>query len=308
MLTPEQIAQAKKRGFLRNRDTDLFSARIVTAGGVFTAAQLHCIANCAEKFGTGKITFTSRQSAEVPGLPFAHLNDMEQKLLKDGLLVGGTGPTVRPVVACKGTVCTFGNIDTQHIAACLHERLYIGYHQVTLPHKFKIAVGGCGNSCVKPSINDLGFEGCKLVEFDTAKCLNCDVCSAADACHTGALSCTHGEVSLNTELCVNCGMCARNCKGQALSTQSRVRVYVGGTWGRSWRVGKLLPFVIQPDEVPDFAEKTVLWYKANGQKKERFALTLERVGLDVFMKAVSTDDLIQHKKQIIEQPVLEKES
>jgi dissimilatory sulfite reductase (desulfoviridin) alpha/beta subunit len=30
---------------------------------------------------------------------------------------------------------------------------------VTLPHKFKIGVGGCPNSCVKPSLNDVGIEG-----------------------------------------------------------------------------------------------------------------------------------------------------
>ena len=28
-----------------------------------------------------------------------------------------------------------------------------------LPHKFKIAVGGCPNNCVKPDLNDLGIVG-----------------------------------------------------------------------------------------------------------------------------------------------------
>lgn len=307
MAASEEIAGAKQRGFLKNRYDDQFSARIVTAGGVFTSTQLHCIAYCAEKFAAGKVTFTSRQSAEIPGIPFSQLDSVEQELQKEGLLVGGTGPTVRPVVACKGTVCSFGNIDTQDIAARLHERLYIGYHQITLPHKFKIAVGGCRNSCVKPSINDLGFEGCKSVEFKNSGCLNCSECFAAGACHTGALNRVKGIVSLNTELCINCGMCARNCRGQALHSQSKVRVYAGGTWGRSWRIGTLLPCLIQPEDIPAFAEKAVLWYKANGLKKERFALTLERIGIEKFIQDISDDSLLLRKAEILEQPIMEKE-
>ena len=34
----------------------------------------------------------------------------------------------------------------------IHERFYHGYREVKLPHKFKIAVGGCPNNCVKPDL------------------------------------------------------------------------------------------------------------------------------------------------------------
>ena len=36
---------------------------------------------------------------------------------------------------------------------------------VKLPHKFKIAVGGCPNNCVKPNLNDLGIIGQRVPEF-----------------------------------------------------------------------------------------------------------------------------------------------
>lgn len=75
-----------------------------------------------------------------------------------GLSFGGTGAKVRPVVACKGTTCVYGNLDTQALAASLYERFYVGMRQVSLPHKFKIGVGGCPNSCIKPSLNDFGVE------------------------------------------------------------------------------------------------------------------------------------------------------
>ena len=59
MLTKEQIMSVKARGFLRNRGTDCFSGRVVTVAGLFTPSELHTIAECAEKFGNGKVTFTA---------------------------------------------------------------------------------------------------------------------------------------------------------------------------------------------------------------------------------------------------------
>lgn len=35
----------------------------------------------------------------------------------------------------------------------------MGYRQIALPHKFKIAVGGCPNNCVKHNLNDVGIVG-----------------------------------------------------------------------------------------------------------------------------------------------------
>lgn len=39
-VTKEDIARVKVEGFLLNRETQLFSGRVVTSNGVFTAAQL----------------------------------------------------------------------------------------------------------------------------------------------------------------------------------------------------------------------------------------------------------------------------
>lgn len=83
---------------------------------------------------------------------------------------------MRPVVSCKGTTCQYGLIDTFDLSEKLHELYYIGYHGVSLPHKFKIAVGGCPNNCVKPNLNDLGIIGQRLPEIDLDKCKGCKVC------------------------------------------------------------------------------------------------------------------------------------
>lgn len=159
-LAKEDINVAKTRGFLLNRGTNCFSGRIVVAGGVYTSEQLTVISECAKKYGNGRVAFTVRQSAEVVGIPFEKIDDAihyieSQKL---GLEFGGTGRKVRPITACKGTTCVFGCCDTQKIAAQLHKKFYLGNINAELPHKFKIAVGGCANGCIKPSTNDAGIE------------------------------------------------------------------------------------------------------------------------------------------------------
>ena len=69
-LTPAQIAEVKGQGFLINRGSQLFSGRIVPAGGVFSAKQLKVISDVAEKLGNGKIVSTSRLAVEVTGIPY----------------------------------------------------------------------------------------------------------------------------------------------------------------------------------------------------------------------------------------------
>ncbi len=164
-MTNEDAARVKGLGFLRNRGTENFSGRLVPVGSVFTADELMAAAECAKKFGNGKIAFTTRMSAEIPGIPYEKI-DEARAFIKDkcALEFGGTGARVRPIVCCKGTTCVFGCCDTQAIARDLHEKFYVGMRGVALPHKLKIAVGGCPNSCVKPSLNDFAVEAKRTVD------------------------------------------------------------------------------------------------------------------------------------------------
>ena len=161
-MTADEVKLLKGRGWLPNKEAGRFSARIVTVNGMVTSDQLAAVAEAANRYGRGDVTFTSRQSIEVPGVPAANIAEFESALAAKGLAVGGTGPRVRPVVSCKGTVCPCGLIDTFALAAEIHRRFYEGWHGVALPGKFKIAVGGCPNNCVKPSLNDIGVTGALL--------------------------------------------------------------------------------------------------------------------------------------------------
>ena len=309
MLTNEQITSVKGRGFLRNRGTDCFSGRIVTVAGLFTPDQLHAIAECSEKYGNGKVIFTARLAAEIVGIPFDKIPEAEAFMAERGLYFGGTGAKVRPITACKGTTCVYGNIDTQALAKVIYDKFYIGMRDVKLPHKFKIGVGGCPNSCMKPSLNDVGVEGCRAFSFDSELCRGCKKCAVAESCPTKAVSVVNGKAVIDTSKCTNCGVCVGKCPFGAVPKEaaSVCRVFVGGTWGKTQRMGTLLNSVYSADEDPSVIEKVMLWYKENGYVKERLGATVDRIGTDALEAAIATDDLITRKDDILAKPLLERQ-
>ena len=181
-VSKEEEKRLKGQGFLNNRGTDEFSARVITVNGKVTAAQHRCMAEAAEKFGNGNLTYTTRLSVEIQGIPYEKIEEFQEFIAKEGLETGGTGAKVRPVVSCKGTTCQYGLLDSYAISEEIFRRFYKGYRQVALPHKFKIAVGGCPNNCVKPNLNDVGIIGQRIPHFDSEACKGCKKCAIEAAC------------------------------------------------------------------------------------------------------------------------------
>ena len=308
MLTSEQVTSVKARGFLRNRGTDCFSGRVVSIAGVFTANQLRAIAECAERFGEGKVIFTARLSAEIVGIPFGKIPEAEAFIAERGLSFGGTGAKVRPITACKGTTCVYGNIDTQALAKTIHDKFYIGMRDVKLPHKFKIGVGGCPNSCMKPSLNDVGVEGCRTFVFDESLCRGCKKCLVAMGCPSRAVSVVNGKAVTDESKCTKCGVCVGKCPFGAVpkEAKSACRIFVGGTWGKTQRMGTRLKEVYSEEEVPAIIEKVMLWYKENGYVKERLGATVDRLGVNALEVALETNDLLDRKEEIQKKALLER--
>ncbi len=108
--------RVKALGFLRNKGTDSFSGRIITVNGKITAAQNKCLSEAAQLFGNGIVTLTTRLTIEVQGIPYDKIEDFRAYIAKEGLVTGGTGSKVRPIVSCKGTTCQYGLIDTLAIS------------------------------------------------------------------------------------------------------------------------------------------------------------------------------------------------
>lgn len=131
----------------------LYALRILGSCGQFTAEELLNLAKLAQKFGKGCVTATSRGTIELEGISETELEEAVAAIQAAGLRLGGTGATVRAVVACKGTACRRGMYDVHALACCFDEQFY----GLEVPKKFKIGVFGCINSLGKAMAQDVGI-------------------------------------------------------------------------------------------------------------------------------------------------------
>lgn len=286
-LTPEQIAKVKGLGCLRDkRFDDVFNVRVITGNGKITTDEQRAIAQAADLFGSSEVAMTSRMTVEIQGVPYDNIPSLILFLKDNGLETGGTGPKVRPVVSCKGTTCQFGLIDTYSLSRKIHERFYQGYHDVPLPHKFKIAVGGCPNNCVKPDLNDIGIIGQRIFTPDTEKCRGCKNCAVELACPMKAAALSDGVISVDSEVCNKCGRCYKKCPfGAFESSVQGYKVCIGGRWGKKTAIGKPLSKIFtNEEEVLKVVEKAIILFRDEGIKGERFADTIERLGFEYVEK------------------------
>lgn len=282
-LSPEDIQRVKALGCLRDkRYDDVFNVRVITRNGRITAAEHHTIAEASEKFGSGAVAMTTRLTLEIQGVKYDNIPALIDFLKEHNLETGGTGKLVRPIVSCKGTTCQFGLIDTYGLSEKIHERFYIGYHTVTLPHKFKIAVGGCPNNCVKPNLNDIGVIGQRIPVVDLSKCRGCKKCQIEVNCPMKASKVVDGKVQRDPEICNGCGRCKGKCPfGAFAEYQEGYKIYIGGRWGKKFAHGIPLTHIFtSEEEVLNVIEKAILLFRDEGIAGERFADTIERLGFD----------------------------
>ena len=301
-VTPEEETRVKALGFLRDKTTaDKFNGRVITRNGKITAEETRTIAEAAERFGSGEVTMTSRLTMEIQGVPFDNIEPLREYLMQAGLETGGTGSKVRPVVSCKGTTCQYGLIDTFALSEEIHERFFHGYADVKLPHKFKIAVGGCPNNCVKPDLNDLGIIGQRIPLVDMEKCRGCKICRVENNCPIKVAKVENGKIVIDENACNHCGRCIGKCPFHAFENYTNgFRVYIGGRWGKRVAQGRYLDKVFtDKEEVLSVVEKAILLFREQGITGERFADTVERLGFENVQEQLLADDLLSRKEENI---------
>lgn len=161
-FTNEELMAAKGQGFIPQKDKEHFACRVVLPAGHLNKEQSSKLGEIAEKYGRGYISMTQRLGVEIPWIKHEDIENVKKELLQVGLENGGTGPRVRPIHTCKGTVCKFGLYDTDAIAKEMHERFYKKYYVEKLPGKLRLGLCGCKNSCSKPQLACIGLVGRKL--------------------------------------------------------------------------------------------------------------------------------------------------
>lgn len=301
-ISADEIKRVKALGFLNNKGTDLFNGRVITVNGKITATQAKVIAEAAEKFGNGDVEFTTRLTVEVRGIHFNDIEAFREYVAQAGLQTGGTGSVVRPVVSCKGTTCQYGLYDTFALSEKIHERFYLGYRTVKLPHKFKIATGGCPNNCVKPDLNDLGIVGQLVPNFDEDMCNGCKKCKIEKTCPMKAAKVEDGVLEIDKDICNNCGRCVGNCPFDAIEDGTPgYKIYIGGRWGKKVAQGQALSKIFtSEEEVLDVVEKAILLFREQGNTGERFADTIARIGFENVEKQLLSNEILERKQEILD--------
>lgn len=274
--------ELKHRGMISQRD-GTFSVRLRIAGGYVPSNYLSILKDVSEKYGVGNLHLTTRQGIEIPGVNFDELGEVRSELEAAGIKLGVTGPTVRTVTACQGDTCQHGIIPAQILAKKIDEEFY---GSGGLPHKFKIGITGCPNACIKPYENDLGIMGVVKVEFNHEKCTLCGAC--AMICPTKAVKIENKVLICDEKVCIGCGKCAKVCRFDMCGiTKTGYRIYVGGKMGRTPHLGHIaFDFLEGEDKLFNLIKETLEFYKQFGNTKERFADTIDRVGLGKYQSFI----------------------
>ena len=227
----------KKNAFRVTKERGLTASRVRVPGGRMDAKYLAVIQDIAQTYGNGTVHITIRQGFEIPGIPFAKMPEVNQKLqpIIAGLGINqkdpGTGYAssgTRNIMACVGnSICPYGCYDTTAFARKMDKAVF--------PNDlhFKIAFTGCSNDCCKVRMHDFGIIGMTVPQFDPARCVSCGACvKACQKKSVGALETVNFRPQRNAKKCIGCGECVLACPNMAW-TRSKEHYYKLTLLGRT---------------------------------------------------------------------------
>ncbi|HZT74558.1 MAG TPA: nitrite reductase [Terriglobales bacterium] len=138
----------------------LFYAGVSVLRGRLSAAQLHAVADAAERWGSGSIRATAMQNLVVADIPERHLAPLERALAAAGLPLAASSFR-RGVISCTGKeFCKLAVTETKQAAAALVAGLERRLPGFAVP--IKINLNGCPNSCGQHWIADIGLQGVRV--------------------------------------------------------------------------------------------------------------------------------------------------
>jgi dissimilatory sulfite reductase (desulfoviridin) alpha/beta subunit len=277
-------ADLKSGGIIPQRQAGLHSVRVRTPMGQLDSSRLRALADCAERFGSGEVHLTVRQTPEILDVPQEALSELLGALAAAGLRPAAAGPVVRAVSGCSGCrVTPNGLVDTLALGLAADTRFF----GRRCPSKFKITFAGCPTDCVRAKGADMGFVGRVKVALDPESCKGCLIC--VDACREGALTSDEdGMPVIDQQRCLGCSQCVRACPVGALqAAHAGLDVYVGGKHGRRPRPGTKVATMCPEDDALELIERIISMYQEHGRPRERLGSAVDRLGIEGFAAAVN---------------------
>ncbi|MDD6285338.1 Coenzyme F420 hydrogenase/dehydrogenase, beta subunit C-terminal domain [Methanosphaera sp.] len=253
--------------------------------GFYSHEEVQAIMDITKKYGA-EIKITNREEFELHGFEPIDVENAIKDLRESGFINGSEGPLVRSALACPGNQnCKLGLINTTAIAQECENR----FKELPAPYKFKIAVSGCPNKCIRPQVADFGINGYKVPYTVEDKCNGCGRCS--DVCKVDAIDIT-GDIShTDYDVCIGCGKCVKACPHEARDLKyDGFNLHIGGMSGRKIVEGLTLN-VEDEETIYKLIEATIKVYNKYGRKpqKERVAATMKRIGELKFMDEVKKE-------------------
>lgn len=275
-----RASELKLQGFIRQKEKRYYSVRLKAAVGNVTSEQMAKVSEMATRYGRGYASLTARMSIEIPWVEREDLDEIRREAEDVGLAVGGMGATVRPITACKGTVCNHGLADTQGLGRRLDEEFF----GRKLPAKLKMGIAGCPNDCTKAELNDIGFICQSVPVVDASLCVECNRC--VSDCASLSFG-DDGKITLDRSTCSNCGHCIQVCPSQAITAgETGYAVSLGGRFGRAKRIGQRVGPLQSPDDAVAFTRAVIDYMEENARPKERLGEMIDRIGINELLRAV----------------------
>ncbi len=261
--------RTKGKSILRLASNDPYSAEL-------TAEQIGIIADIAEKYGSGSVHVTARQTIEIPDIELTCIDEIKELINNSGLYTGSSGNYIRNVMACSRW-CLYNASPFSDLAAQLNKK----YQGRELPGKTNISLSGCDFSCTRSRTSDIGVIARSEIRVTDKKCKQCSLCVKEPlGCQVDAITLTDGGVQIDTDRCVRCGFCTKICRPGTITVDlNSYDIFLGGKGGVKPRKAEFFKNVKTEDELVRHIDAILAGYAAIADNRERIGDVIERLGM-----------------------------
>jgi anaerobic sulfite reductase subunit C len=267
-------------GILAGRTEEKITMRIRALhpySAEFTSDQIDVIAEIAERYGSGVVHVTPRQTVEIPDINRNHEQVIKDSLKTAGLEPGSTGRFLRNVIACSRW-CLYSAIPSSDLANRINNR----FAEMILPGKVNISLSGCDFSCVRSRTSDIGIIARSNIELTDKQCKKCTLCVKEPlGCQVDAIEMTDDGVVIDTDKCVRCGFCTNICKPGTIKVRFRsFDLYAGGCGGLKPKEAVFFKNIQSDDDLVNEVGALLVRYSEVAREGERIGSLIERMGIE----------------------------